>query len=42
MSMEAFEADSEGTAPDAKARIEAARKAFTEVQAEVDQQSKEG
>jgi hypothetical protein len=42
MSMEAFEADSEGTAPDTKARIEAARKAFTEVQAEVDQQSKEG
>ena len=42
MSMEAFEADSEGTAPDTKARIEAARKAFTEVQAEVDKQSKEG
>jgi hypothetical protein len=42
MSMEAFEADSEGTAPDTKARIESARKAFTEVQAEVDQQSKEG
>ena len=42
MSMEAFEAESEGTAPDAKERIEAARKAFTEVQAEVDQQTKEG
>ena len=42
MSMEAFEADSEGTAPDTKARIEVARKAFTEVKAEVDQQSKEG
>ena len=42
MSMEAFEAESEGSAPDAKERIEAARKAFSEVQAEVDQQSKEG
>ena len=42
MSLEAFEAESEGSAPDAKERIEAAKKAFTEVQAEVDQQSKEG
>jgi hypothetical protein len=42
MSMEAYEAESEGTAPDVKERIEAARKAFTEVQAEVDQQTKEG
>jgi hypothetical protein len=42
MSIDAFEADSEGTTPDSKERIEAAKKAFTEVQAEVDQQSKEG
>jgi hypothetical protein len=42
MSVEAFEADSEGTTPDTKERIEAAKKAFTEVQAEVDKQSKEG
>jgi hypothetical protein len=42
MSAEAFEAEVEGTAPDAKERIEAARKVFTEVQAEVDRQSKEG
>jgi len=42
MSTEAFEADAEGTAPDTKERIEAARKVFTEVQAEVDRQSKEG
>jgi hypothetical protein len=42
MSTEAFEAESEGTTPDTKERIEAAKKAFTEVQAEVDQQSKEG
>ena len=42
LSMEAFEAESEGAAPDAKERIEAAKKLFTEVQAEVDQQSKEG
>ena len=42
LSVEAFEAESEGSAPDAKERIAAARKAFTEVQAEVDQQSKEG
>jgi hypothetical protein len=42
MSVEAFEAESEGTAPDAKQRIEAAKKVFTEVQTEVDQQSKEG
>jgi hypothetical protein len=42
MSTEAFEAEAEGTAPDAKERIESAKKAFTEVQAEVDRQSKEG
>jgi hypothetical protein len=42
LSIEAFEAESEGTALDAKERIEAAKKVFTEVQAEVDQQSKEG
>jgi hypothetical protein len=42
MSAEAFEADSEGTTPDSKERIEAAKKAFGEVKAEVDQQSKEG
>jgi hypothetical protein len=42
MSAEAFEAESEGSAPDSKERIEAAKKAFTEVKAEVDQQSKEG
>jgi hypothetical protein len=42
MSTEAFEAEAEGTAPDAKERIEAARKIFAEVQAEVDRQSKEG
>lgn len=42
MSTEAFEAEAEGTAPDAKERIESAKKAFTEIQAEVDRQSKEG
>ena len=42
MSAEAFEADSEGTSADSKERIEAAKKAFGEVKAEVDQQSKEG
>lgn len=42
MSTEAFEAEAEGTAPDAKERIESAKKAFAEVQAEVDRQSKEG
>jgi hypothetical protein len=42
MSAEAFEAESEGSAPDSKERIAAAKKAFTEVQEEVDQQSKEG
>ena len=42
MSTEAFEAEAEGTAPDAKERIESAKKAFSEVQAEVDRQSKEG
>lgn len=42
LSTEAFEAEAEGTAPDAKERIESAKKAFAEVQAEVDRQSKEG
>jgi hypothetical protein len=42
LSVEAFEAESEGIAPDVKQRIEAARKVFTDVQTEVDQQSKEG
>jgi hypothetical protein len=42
MSAEAFQADSEGTAPDAKERIAAAQKALTDVQTEVNQQSKEG
>lgn len=42
LSAEAFEAESEGTGPDAEQRIEAARKVFTEVKTEVDQQSKEG
>jgi hypothetical protein len=42
MSTEAFEAEAEGTAPDVKERIESAKKAFAEVQAEVDRQSKEG
>jgi hypothetical protein len=42
LSVEAFEAESEGIAPDVKQRIEAARKVFTLVQTEVDQQSKEG
>jgi hypothetical protein len=42
MSVEAFQAESEGAAPDAKERIAAAQKAFTDVQAEVNQQSKEG
>jgi hypothetical protein len=42
MSTEAFEAEAEGTVPDAKERIESAKKAFAEVQAEVDRQSKEG
>ena len=42
LSAEAFEAESEGIAPDAEQRIEAARKVFTEVKTEVDQQSKEG
>jgi hypothetical protein len=41
LSTEAFEAEAEGTAPDAKERIAAAKKLFGEVQAEVDQQSKE-
>jgi hypothetical protein len=42
LSAEAFEAESEGTGPDAQQRIEAARKVFTEVKTDVDQQSKEG
>jgi hypothetical protein len=42
ISREAFEAEVEGTAPDVKERIDAAKKTFAEVQAEVDQHSKEG
>jgi hypothetical protein len=42
MSAEAFEAESQGTAPDSKERIDEAKKAFAAVQAEVDRQSKEG
>jgi hypothetical protein len=42
MSTEAFQAEVEGTAPDVKERIESAKKAFGEVQAEIDRQSKEG
>lgn len=42
MSAEAYEADSEGSAPDTRERIETAKKLFSEVQAEVDKQSKEG
>jgi hypothetical protein len=42
MSAEAYEADSEGSAPDTRERIESAKKLFSEVQAEVDKQSKEG
>jgi hypothetical protein len=42
MSAEAYEADSDGSAPDTRQRIETAKKLFGEVQAEVDKQSKEG
>jgi hypothetical protein len=42
VSTEAFTAEAEGTAPDAKERIEAAKKTFTDVLAEVEQASKEG
>lgn len=42
MSAEAYEADSEGSAPDTRERIEIAKKLFSEVQAEVDKQSNEG
>jgi hypothetical protein len=42
MSAEAYDADSEGSAPDTRERIESAKKLFAEVQAEVDKQSKEG
>src|SRR5262245_5728158 len=42
MSAEAFDAEAEGSVPDAKERIAAAQKAFTDVQTEVNQQSKEG
>ena len=42
MSAEAFEADSEGTSADSKERIEAAKKTFADVKADVDKQSKEG
>jgi hypothetical protein len=41
VSTEAFTAEAEGTAPDAKERIEAARKTFADVLAEVEQASKE-
>ena len=41
VSTEAFTADAEGTAPDAKERIEAAKKTFSDVLAEVEQASKE-
>jgi hypothetical protein len=40
-SAEAFTADAEGTAPDAKERVEAARRNFTEAQAEVEKFTKE-
>jgi hypothetical protein len=42
VSTDAFTAEAEGTAPDSKERIEAAKKTFTEVLAEVEQASKEG
>jgi hypothetical protein len=42
MSTEAFEAEAEGSTADSKERIESAKKAFAEVQAEVDRQTKEG
>jgi hypothetical protein len=42
VSTDAFTAEAEGTAPDAKERIEAAKRTFTEVLAEVEQASKEG
>jgi hypothetical protein len=42
MSAEAFDNESQGSAPDSKDRIEAAKKAVGEVKAEIDQQSKEG
>jgi hypothetical protein len=41
VSTEAFTSEAEGTAPDSKERIEAAKKTFTEVLAEVEQASKE-
>ena len=41
VSTEAFTADAVGTAPDAKERIEAAKKTFSDVLAEVEQASKE-
>lgn len=41
VSTEAFTAEAEGNAPDSKERIEAAKKTFTEVLAEVEQASKE-
>jgi hypothetical protein len=42
VSTEAFTAEAEGSAPDSKERIEAAKKTFAEVLAEVEQASKEG
>jgi ElaB/YqjD/DUF883 family membrane-anchored ribosome-binding protein len=41
-SAEAYTAEAEGTEPDAKERVEAARKSFAEAQAEVDRFTKEG
>jgi hypothetical protein len=40
-SAEAFTADAEGTAPDAKERVEAARRGFAEAQAEIEKFTKE-
>jgi hypothetical protein len=42
VSTDAFTAEAEGTAPDSKERIEAAKKTFADVLAEVEQASKEG
>jgi len=41
VSAEAYAAEAEGTAPDTKERIEAAKKAYAEAQADVDQLAKE-
>lgn len=42
VSSEAFTAEAEGTAPDSKERVEAARKSFAEVLAELERMTKEG